>query len=124
MRVSVSLGWRLDSAVGLGLVVGLGCLGWGCVVSAGVGDGRLGADDVGQGQEADGFEVARLAIFGVGDLDEGGCELFKVSTGEDVGGGEEGVAAHYGVEVIGGEDRAADGNGAAVAGAGGADEGR
>jgi len=42
-----------------------------------------------------------LAIFCVGDVDEGGCKLFKVSTGEDVGEGEEGVAADLGIEVIG-----------------------
>ena len=68
---------RLGPAVGLGLVDGLGGLGWGYVVPGRVGVGRLGADAVGQGSEADGFEVAGEAVEGLAVL---------VGLEEDVGG--------------------------------------
>ena len=64
-------------AVGLGFVGGLGGLGWGYVVPARVGVGRLGADAVSEGSEADGFEVAGEAVEGLAVL---------VGLEEDVGG--------------------------------------
>jgi len=86
----LSLGCRLDPAVGLWCYRWvLGCLGGGDMVSAGVWVGRLSADAVGQGSEADGLQVAGEAVEGLAVLVsvevEGGEEETGGAAGERLG---------------------------------------